>query len=165
MQPVRHELIRVLVQRVADVGIVPSVIARIDQHGIAQAKIAHHFDLVLDRTRRFPVSDSGCSGWRKGNFGSSRPYFQMGIDDQPFRFACQAGSGLCKKLAATELSLLGGFIGVPSVLTCYRTAEWRYTVRARAAGLLCRRSPQKTRGPALQKQGVIGTFHVVTTNL
>ena len=100
-QPVRHEPVRVLVERIADVGVVPAVEARVNQHRVPQSIIAHVLDLVLD----------GCVDVRlglrvlrvmKGKLGIEGPHFKMSVDDDPLRSCRQAGSSLGQKTAASQ---------------------------------------------------------------
>src|SRR4029079_9967765 len=47
-KPMREDEIRITMQRIVDVGVIPTVISRIDQHRIAQSKILHLLDLIFN---------------------------------------------------------------------------------------------------------------------
>ena len=98
-QAMRHEPARVAVQGIVDIRIVPTVNARIDEHGVAQSKIAHLRHLIFDGR-----IDGGLGArilrMAERKFRMMRPDFEMGVDDQPAWLSRQACRCLREKLPA-----------------------------------------------------------------
>ena len=99
----------------------------------------------------------------EGKLRIERPDFEVGIDDQPLRFACQAGSGLCKKLAAARArSWLRFMIGLGADMLSH--AGMKVYRPSMVGGAAMPQVPGTKRvARRYKKHSVIGTFHVVTT--
>lgn len=79
----RDKELRIALQAVGDLRVIPAEVPRVDEHGIAETKITNLLDLVLDRRGNFHFQVLTALRMIEGKFRIDRPDLQVRVDQQP----------------------------------------------------------------------------------
>jgi len=100
-QAVSDEQLRISMQRVGDIRIVPAEETRIDEHRVFQSEVAHFADLIFDGRFHIHALQVRTLGMMKREFRIEGPHFQMRVDNQAGRLGGGHGCrGLRQELSA-----------------------------------------------------------------